>query len=185
MGKIRNCKDLLMLLLYANSCVPIFGKTRLMKMIFLFDKEIRQKFNLEKTIPQEVMPVFEAHNFGPFAAQVYEDLEFLVEMGFVDVVGVSEKEELLEDEKQEYEYWQAKSKDEECPFPEQFSLTELGKEFVEKKLISELDNKQLEILDEFKKRCTSASLKALLKYVYSRYPETTKNSTIRDEVLGR
>ena len=51
MSKIRNCKDLLMALLYAKGhtgkqCEPIIGKTRLMKMVFLFDEEIRPKFNL-------------------------------------------------------------------------------------------------------------------------------------------
>ena len=113
MGKITNCKDLLMTLLYAKGhtgrpCEPIIGKTRLMKMVFLFDKEIRSKFNLKKTIPITALPKFDSCDYGPFSSQVYEDLEFLVEMGLVDVVKV-EDVELLEEEIQEYEYWQATS----------------------------------------------------------------------------
>ncbi len=189
MGKVSSCKDLLMLLLYAKGhkgeqCEPIVGKTRLMKMVFLFDKEIRRKFNLEQSIPDEVMPYFEARNFGPFSGQIYQDLEFLVEMGLVDVVEVG-KEELIKDEIEEYSYWQATSDVVDRPFPEEFWLTPLGRQFVEEKLKDELSEENWKTLDEFKKRCTSAPLKALLKYVYSKYPETTKESTIRDEVLGQ
>jgi uncharacterized protein YwgA len=187
--KIRSCKDLLLLFLYAKGrtgqqCEPIVGKTRLVKMVFLFEKEILRKFNLDAQIDENAMPEFEGHNFGPFSAKIYEDLEFLVDMGMVDVAGSGE-EELLEDEKQEYEYWQATAGGKERPFQEIFSLTDLGKEFVETRLITKLTKEHWKVLDEFKKRCTSAPLKALLKYVYTRYPEMTKKSSIRNEVLGR
>lgn len=57
MTKIKSAKDLIMLLLYAKGHKgvegeAVVGRTRLMKMIFLFDKEIRKQFNLgfeEKT----------------------------------------------------------------------------------------------------------------------------------------
>lgn len=187
--KIRSCKDLLLLFLYAKGrtgqqCEPIVGKTRLVKMVFLFEKEIRRKFNLDAQIDESAMPKFEANNFGPFSAKIYEDLEFLVDMGLVDIAGSGE-EELLEDEKQEYEYWQATAGGKDRPFQESFLLTDLGKEFVETRLATRLTNEHWKVIDEFKKRCTSAPLKALLKYVYTRYPEMTKKSSIRDEVLGR
>ena len=55
--------------------------------------------------------------------------------------------------------------------------------FIAQKLSEwELIPKQREILKEFKARCVSASLKALLHYVYSRYPEMTSKSN-RREVL--
>jgi uncharacterized protein YwgA len=187
--KIKNCKDLLLIFLYAEGrtgqkCEPIVGKTRLVKMVFLFEQEILRKFNLNTQIDEKAMPDFEGHNFGPFSPKIYEDLEFLVDMGLVDVSGTGE-EELLEDEKQEYEYWQATSGNKEYPFQESFSLTDLGKEFVETRLATKLTKENWNVINEFKKRCTSASLKALLKYVYTRYPEMTKKSSIRDEVLGR
>jgi uncharacterized protein YwgA len=189
MGKIDSCKDLLMVLLYARGhteqeCERIVGKTRLVKMVFLFEKEIRQKFSLDVQIPQNAIPDFEAQAFGPFSAKIYEDLEFLVDMGLIDVLG-NGQEELLEDEKQEYEYWQATGGNENRPFQESFSLTDIGKEFVESRLKDRLSSNQWKVVDEFKKRCTSAPLKALLKYVYTRYPDMTRKSTIRDEVLGR
>lgn len=197
MGKITNSKDLIMVLLYAKGhqgqqCEPIQGKTRLMKTIFLFDKEIRRKFNLNESISESAIPSFEAHNFGPFSAKVYEDLEFLVEMGLVQAS--SGDSELLEDERLEYEFWQAtrtekgdrnESLTDEWSFPTMFSLTDLGREFVESRLKDRLSPEQWKTLDQFKERCTSASLGALLKYVYTRYPDTTTRSTIRDQVLGR
>ncbi|MCD6394454.1 MAG: hypothetical protein J7M40_13215 [Planctomycetes bacterium] len=189
MGKIKSSKDLLMLLLYAKgksgeACEVIAGRTRLMKMVFLFDEEIRKKFNLSEVISKKILPEFEAYDYGPFSAQVYDDLEFLVNMGFVDV-NASGNKELLADEAEEYEYWQAISGDEDRPFQEQFTLTDVGRRFVEKKLKTELTDEQWQVLDEFKERVTSASLTALLKYVYARYPEKITKSKIRDQVLGR
>jgi uncharacterized protein YwgA len=154
-----------------------------MKMVFLFDREIRRKFHLGEQIPDSALPDFTPYDFGPFSGKVYEDLEFLIEMGLVEVSSV--QGELLEDEKREYEYWQAKGGNDEWSFPTTFSLTELGREFVESRLKKRLSAEQWEVLDKFKARCTSASLPALLKYVYTRYPETTTRSTIRDQVLGR
>lgn len=189
MGKISSSKDLLMLLLYAKgkrgeACEAIVGRTRLMKMVFLFDEEIRKKFNLGEVVPKKILPEFEAYDYGPFSAQVYDDLKFLVNMGFVKVSG-SDNKELLADEVEEYEYWQAISGDEDRPFQEQFTLTDVGRKFVEKKLQGELNGEQWQVLDEFKMRVTSASLKALLKYVYTRYPSKISKSKIRDQVLGR
>lgn len=189
MGKIKSSKDLLMLLLYAKgkrgeACEAIVGRTRLMKMVFLFDEEIRKKFNLGDVFPKEILPKFEAYDYGPFSARVYDDLEFLVNMGFVDV-NASGNKELLADEAEEYEYWQAISGDEDRPFQEQFTLADVGTKFVEKKLKSELTDEQWQVLDDFKKRCTSASVTALLKYVYARYPKMITKSKIRDQVLGR
>ena len=72
--KIRSSKDLLLLFLYAKgrtgkSCEPIVGKTRLVKMAFLFQKEILHKFNLDAQIDESAMPEFKGHNFGPFSAK--------------------------------------------------------------------------------------------------------------------
>jgi uncharacterized protein YwgA len=186
-GQISNSKDLLVLLFYAKGktgqvCEPIIGRTRLMKMVFLFEKEIRHKLNLDKVIPEEVLPDFVAYDYGPFSEQVYNDLEFLVNMEFVNVTSLDD--ELLPDEEEEYGYWQAISDNEDKPFREQFSLSPLGKKFVEEKLKSKLSDNQWNVLNEFKKRCTSTSLRYLLKYVYTRYPDKTKKSKIRDQLLG-
>lgn len=192
MATITSCKDILMLLLYAKGhnsqeCEPIQGKTRLMKMVFLFDKEIRLKFKLDKAIPDSAMPNFVAYDYGPFSTQVYEDLEFLIEMGFVEASPIGDTE-MLDEEVREYEYWQATTNYDEpggAEFQEQFQLTDLGKQFVEEKLLGELSVGQRSALDEFKHRCTAADLRTLLRYVYSRYPNMATGSKIRDKVLGK
>ena len=63
MGKVASSKDLILLLLFAKghenaANEPIRGRTRLMKMVFLFDKEVRRRFNLEKTA-EGALPRFE------------------------------------------------------------------------------------------------------------------------------
>ena len=192
MATINRSKDVLMLLLYAKGhhrqeCEPVQGKTRLMKMVFLFDKEIRLKFKLNKAIPNSAMPDFVAYDYGPFSAQVYEDLEFLIEMGFVETSPVGDTE-MLDEEVSEYEYWQATTKYDDpsgAEFQEQFQLTEIGKQFVEEKLLVEISVNQLKALDEFKSRCTAADLRTLLRYVYSKYPNMATGSKIKDKVMGK
>ena len=193
MSKVASAKDLIMLLLYARGhtgqqCDPIRGRTRLMKMVFLFDKEARRKFNLGKAIPKEAIPRFEAYDYGPFSAQVFADLEFLVDLGFVEVAKKGD-EGVLPEESLEYDYWQAGSGtppgDDISEFEEEeFVLTETGRGFVIDGQAGELTNEQWAFLDEFKTRCTQAPLRSLLKYVYTKYPKMTKKSKIRDEVVA-
>jgi uncharacterized protein YwgA len=156
-----------------------------MKMVFLFNKEIRRQLNLNKKIPDSAMPNFTPYYYGPYSSNVFEDLEFLVEMGFVEAISADDEDKLSE-EVGEYEYWQAQTdsdqEDGEQP-QELFQLTELGREFVEKELVINLSTEQQKALDEFKHRCTAADLRALLRYVYTKYPDMTKESKIRDEVL--
>lgn len=190
MPKITSSKDLLMLLLYAAGprgeiCEPIQGQTRIMKMIFLFKKEISRRFNLDQVIDEKAFPDFEAYDYGPYSASVYADLEFLVNLRFVEVVLEGEPE-ITEEERREFDYWTATGNvDDEIDsqyLGRQFRLTPMGRKFVEAKLM--LSDEQMKVLAEFKKRCCEASLRSLLRYVYTRYGDMTVKSKIRDEVLG-
>lgn len=195
MKKIDSLKDLLMILLYAKGhtgeqCQPIQGRTRLMKMVFIFKKELLPKVNKDKTIAPEALPKFDAYDYGPFSPQVYADLEFLIEMGFVTFRNIS-KESLYPEESMEYKHWtddagSAGSDDDSGPeFFQEFYLTEdLGRPFVLDELLGILSKKQLAIIDEFKTRCTDATLRSLLRYVYTKYPDYTTESKIRDEILS-
>jgi len=179
--KITNSKDLILLLLYAKGyrskqCEPIAGKTRLMKMIFLFDKELKKKFNLVKTVSDEAFPDFTAYDYGPYSEQVYIDLKFLVDLGFVKVKKVKADEDDVSTELLEYEYWQAGSGDMDAldfdESMEEFSLTPNGRDFVKVELAG-LTAQQWEALNKFKSRCTAIPLKALLRYLYAKYPKLT------------
>lgn len=189
MGKIESSKDLIMLMLYAKGhsgmhCESIKGKTRLMKMVFLFDKEIRKQFNLEKAIDKVAIPDFIAHDYGPFSANVYEDMEFLVNAGFISTRISAESEGA---EKEEYDYWVAKSKEDAIDFSgvTEFSLTDVGRDFVKDELKASFTDAQWNVLDKFKAKCTGIPLNTLLKYVYSKYPDMTEKSKIKAKVLGK
>jgi uncharacterized protein len=192
-AKITNSKDLIMLLLYAPGtsgqiCDPIEGQTRLMKMIFLFKKELSRRFNLDQVIDEKAFPDFKAYDYGPYSASVYSDLEFLVNLNFVEVILAGEPE-ILEEERQEFEYWSVtKNEDEDLDaqyLGRQFRLTDLGRKFVEQELIKKkgVTPEQLKVLGDFKKRCCESSLRSLLRYVYARYEDMTEKSKIKHEVL--
>ncbi len=157
-----------------------------MKMVFLFDKEIRKKFNLGQAVPDDIFPKFDPHDFGPFSEQVYVDLEFLVNLNFVTAKSLANRKPSQEEES-EYKYWQANSGVVEADNPKmdsvEFSLSQKGKSFVKDKLVDTFNSSQWEILDKFKERCAGVSLTALLKYVYTKYPETTEKSKISDKIL--
>jgi len=193
MVKVSSCKDLLMLLLYAKGhtgkqCEPIRGRTRVMKMVFLFDKEVRPKFNLRRAFPDGTLPDFAPYDFGPFSAQVFADLEFLVGLGFVELTPVPGAE-VSPDEALEYSYWQAGAtpldQAEGPEHEEEFSLSSDGREFVKQGEAGKLTPEQWSVLSKFKARCTEAPLRALLRYVYAKYPQMATQSKIRDEILSK
>ncbi|MGB9662854.1 MAG: hypothetical protein ACPL5F_12725 [Moorellaceae bacterium] len=71
------------------------------KMVFLFEKEVYPKFKQDKLITEEDLPQFIPYDYGPFSKQVYDDLEFLIDLGFVETEATSEQVERGE----EAEYW--------------------------------------------------------------------------------
>ena len=191
MKKIESLKDLLMILLYAKGhtgeqCQPIQGRTRLMKMVFIFKKELLAKLNKDKTIVEDALPEFDAYDYGPFSPQVYADLEFLIEMGFVEFRNVG-SEPAYPEESMEYRHWTEGTggeNDDSGPMHvQEFRLTDLGRDFVTEMLLEPLTKEQLQLIDEFKARCTGATLRSLLRYVYTKYADYTTESKIRDEIL--
>jgi len=192
--KATSPKDLILILLYAKGhtgklCEPVSGRTRLMKMVFLFEKEVMRKLRGGETISSEALPDFTPYSFGPFSSQVFADLEFLVDLGFVRRFESEKGSEVLPEETYEYAYWQAGAdpiteEREGLRAEERFSLTEIGREFVEQGEAGELTPEQWVLIGEFKARCTKTPLRALLKYLYTKYPKWATKSKIRDEVLS-
>ncbi|MFZ0890349.1 MAG: hypothetical protein WA005_18060 [Candidatus Binataceae bacterium] len=182
-----------MLLLYAKGknarqCEPIRGRTRLMKMVFLFKKELMPRFKLSQVIDKKALPDFTAYDYGPFSPDVFADLEFLVDLGFVSAKPVTGGQ-VLPEETLEYQYWQAgadSSSDSGFAGTEdEFSLTDIGASFVKEGRAGKLTKEQQEALDELKARCSAATLRSLLRYVYKKYPAMTTNSKIRDDILSQ
>ena len=74
------------------------------------------------------------------------------------------------------------SKDEEKRFYK-YQMLKLGEDYVNCKIRPELTVEQLDVLLQFKKKITSLSPKQILRYVYTKYPNFTSNSLIKDEVF--
>jgi hypothetical protein len=161
-----------------------------MKMVFLFEKELYHKFKYNQIIEESNLPFFKPHNFGPFSKEVFDNLEFLINLGFVE--NSKSNQDALDDEAQEYYWWRNDAgifedlHDEsliEQYGEESFTLTPLGRRFVENKIIIEFSEDQLNALNLFKSNCTKVELSILLKYVYKKYDKYTSHSKIKEKVL--
>jgi uncharacterized protein YwgA len=180
-------KKVLMLLLCPSDLqdtVPaIPGRTRIMKMVFLFEKEVWPELKKDRSTDEYVLPVFFAWKYGPFSSEVLNDLEFLINRDYIDVQrGSSATNEELE----EYEYWLddlAEVASTEY-VEEVFSLSKKG---LEKARIiwAELTDNQREVVVEFRRIMISAPLGKILEYVYKKYQKEgyTDRSLIADRYL--
>jgi|SRR5882672_4303251 len=192
-AKINDRKDVLLLLLYSPGQTdsvnePVVGRTRLVKMLFLFKNEALKEFKHGTEITDENFYSFFPWSFGPFSTEVYDDLTFFVLRGFIEAEPA--QEEALPESAAEWEEWfktsGGQSLDEEvAPYVEEvFQLTPMGEQFTEE-LYRSLSDSQQRFLKQFKARLCAAPLRALLRYVYETYPNQTDRSQILNSVLGR
>jgi len=182
--------DYLLLLLFLNNKEPIKSAVRLVKMMFLFNKEIAPV--LKKSglaINEEDLPNFQPYNYGPFSKDVYEQVELFQSIGFIKV-----KDLFVREEMDEVDNWEEQAFIDEFESSDTFSnrrdgkfmqyeLLVRGEDYVGSNIIKFFTKEQIVTLSEFKKRITQTSIKAILRYVYVKYPDMTKNSIIKDEVL--
>jgi len=183
-------KKFIMLLLYSpieyeGKCnIPINGRTRLTKMGFLFEKELKSDFTKDKYVEFN-LPEFTAWKYGPFSAKLINDLEFLISQEYVEVRysnGMPLQEEL-----EEYLYWienlddfESKEYNEEI-----FSLEENKGIKKAKDLWIDLTENQHKMLMDFKRVLVKAPLDRILEYVYKKYDKDgyIRMSLIRDKFL--
>lgn len=184
--------DLLLILLYSSGVKEdlneqIMGRTRLLKLLFLFDKECYKTFYKENPlIDEDGLPKFFAWNFGPMSKDVLEDLEFFIKIKFVEQVEIENSfdfEEAAEMTSLSKDYSMDDDVEQEY-VSNKYYLTPIGKKYVEKKLWGKLTDKQVELLKELKARINKASLNSILEYVYRKYPKYTERSLIKEEILG-
>ncbi|HBN8509319.1 hypothetical protein J0M44_27615 [Pseudomonas aeruginosa] len=185
---INNRKDILLLLLYSpgqskQKNEPITGRTRLTKMIFLFQKEWFSLFKRDIHLQDEEFYNFFPWNYGPFSKEVYEDLTFFTLRDFIREDNADE--DTTPEAASEWSQWISTTEEQESSteYSEAaFSLTEKGSKFT-KNMYDNLSNDQKNILEKFKTETQKLSLRALLKYVYSKYPDYTTKSKIKDDIL--
>jgi uncharacterized protein YwgA len=194
--RIDNRKDVLLLLLYSpgkgkSVNEPIVGRTRLVKMLFLFKMEAMAHFRKGTEINDENFYEFFPWNFGPFSSQVYDDLTFFILRGFIEE-NPDSQEESLPESAEEWRHWlesgvESGAEDSEVTEyrEEEFKLTDEGARWVLENLWPSLSDAQQQLLRQFKAKLAGAPLRALLKYVYTQYPNMTSQSKIKDEILGQ
>lgn len=171
--------DAVVLLLGAPARSPflkgrIEGITRLEKLVFLLDRES----TISELLTER--PDFVAHNFGPFSAKVYQAVETLEAAGLItDSATMSPTEE---------DSWESENVigDELATAytTRDFELTALGHRYYNA-LIFELPRGIERQLQDLKDRFGGLPLRQLIRYVYTRYPDLTDKSLIRDQILGR
>ena len=185
--------DILLLLLYVDNCSTVKGRTRLQKMIFVFEKELLKKYGFDKQLEKKNSSNFEfnAHNYGPFSRKVFELMDFFVNIEMVKAsysnateeafVNVEDLDIAIEDLSESNIDWQ----DENILTGEPiYSLNEKGVKYVQEKLISFLSSEQIQALTQLKNSFNNYSLNNILKYVYSKYPDMANESLVREKVLG-
>ncbi len=192
-SSINNKKDILLLLIYSQGVTdeynePIRGRTRLVKMLFLFVKEALPHFKSGIAINEENFYTFFPWYFGPFSQQIYDDVNFFQLRGFIELNNIeSDNTNISYTEETHYNDVTGLSielnTDKDSFMEQEIKLTEKGITFT-RELFFQLTDNQRGLLKQFKKKFNSTPLKAILRYVYQSYPDSSTNSIIKDNILG-
>jgi uncharacterized protein YwgA len=186
-------KDVLLSLLYSPGVKsdvnePIIGRTKLTKMIFLFEKEVYE--NLIKNIEMK-LPRFEPYDYGPFSRELMEDLKFLLAIGLViteeTYIPISNAERFESEIDMDDDWVDATFDDSEndADVELKYLLSKQGIKYTEERVWGTFSDDQKAVLAKFKRQVNTISLDSLLKYVYNKYPETAENSLIAERYLKR
>jgi len=146
---MRNPKLLPLALLYANDAEAVEGITRMQKLVFLAQENSNQldEYN------------FRPDSYGPFSVGLYDDLDQMVEEGYIQCDKTSTSNGNRKDV---------------------YSLTPKGREYLEEVLYDYglIDQVPLEELTQLKSEINDMPLLKLLKGLYSEYPEMAENSEL-------
>lgn len=191
--KEMNSKDLLLAFLYSPGVTPqnnepIIGRTKLTKMMFLFEKQIYSRF-FEDSLQIE-LPTFEPYYFGPFSKQLFEDLSFFESIGMIEAketnipLSAADKIESSGVFDEDDEWSEASFDDEDELFEQAYYLSNSGLQYVAELVWPLFTAIQIEKLIAFKAQINKISLDSLLRYVYKQYPEEAKKSIIANRYLS-
>lgn len=166
----------------------IGGITRIQKYLFLIEKE-------EQITPSGHGYEFKAYKAGPYSSKLYDDLEFLENLGYIksEITAAATMEEEAEIEDLSFEDLMGDGTNGE-PYDgfgasdayeeRRFILTQKGREHVQKLLEKDDCKPVINAVRKIKKRFNTHSLSDLLYYVYTKYPDMTMESEIKNMVLS-
>lgn len=164
----------------------ISGITRLQKLLFLLQEE-------SHVTPSGDGFQFEAYKAGPYSAKLYDDLEFLENLGLVqsEITAEATPPEAAEIDKLSFDELMGTedglddSATSDSYEERRYTLTDLGVERVQTMLKNPEIAPAVDGIRRVKSRFGKYSLNDLLHYVYTKYPEMTVESEIKDQVLRR
>jgi len=178
----------IILILLSNKKNPIVGTTRLQKLLFLVEKEK----DLE---PSNESFDFIPYKFGPASKTLYNDIEFLVNMGLIEKS--NEKIKMQNKNLNDIEGFSANDflsstalnsnkNDENKELLDDddnivYRITEDGICYLNDNKL--LENEDSLKINSIKDKYSRQPLHALLQYVYRNYPDFITESIIKDEVL--
>ena len=196
-------REMLLLLIGLNDSEHgLGGITRIQKLLYLLDTE-------EQIHPTGEGFNFEAYKAGPYSSRIYDDLEFLenlnlikrstpsddLETGALSTSAVTSDPEQAEvdltfEDLMGPEDVMAPEPDEIAPTADsyeetRYTLTDEGKRKMEEILSNREYTPFVEGIRKVKSRFAKYSLNDLLYYVYTRHPDMTTESEIKEKVLRR
>lgn len=184
------------------------GITRIQKLLYLLESE-------EHIRPSGDGFNFEAYKAGPYSPRIYDDLEFLENLSYIRRAASDESDEDLDSVTAKGLQVSAEASDPEkaevdltfeelmgpedvmAPGPDEisptadsyeesrFCLTERGRQKMEQLLANPEYKPFVDGIRKVKSRFAKYSLNDLLYYVYTRHPEMTTESEIKEKVLRR
>lgn len=196
-------REMLLLLIGLNDSEHgLGGITRIQKLLYLLDTE-------EHIHPTGEGFDFEAYKAGPYSSRIYDDLEFLENLSFIkrskpsddlETGNLSTSAVTSDPEQAEVDLTfedlmgpedvMAPEPDEIAPTADsyeetRYTLTDDGKRKMEELLSNREYQPFVEGIRKVKSRFAKYSLNDLLYYVYTRHPEMTTESEIKEKVLRR
>lgn len=143
-----NTKLFPLALLAACDKESIEGITRFQKLVFIAQRELFNEDQFYSYVP---------HKYGPFSKSLYDDLDELVDRGFIDQ---STEDTVTGDKKKIY------------------TLGAKGERAVRRATENQIDV-DLEAIEAIKQEHNDENLWDFLDYVYSEYPEMTTESKLK------
>jgi hypothetical protein len=170
----------------------IGGITRLQKLLFLLERE-------QDLVPLECGFDFAAYKAGPYSSRLYDDLEFLENLGLIEsqIAAEATTAEAAEVDLLNFDELMGDSADVSGATPadglgaadayeeRRFQITEEGRKHITSLIESGTYKPVIDGVRRIKSKYGNYSLSDLLCYVYKKYPEMTVESEIKEKVLRK
>jgi len=160
--------DILLLILYVDNCQAIVGKTRIQKIVYLYEEEVHKQIGFDKKIitGEQSLFGFYPYHYGPFSDNLLKCLEELLAFNIIS-------EEQIKTVSNKY-------KNDDIL---KYTLTQNGINYVKSNLLIYIDSIKIDLLTDFKIKYNNMIRDDLLYYVYNKYEKMTEKSLIKDQYI--